>query len=128
MKIGIDHHGVLNADPFFKEMGKLFVAAGHEVHVITGAQFNDKVKGIFKELGLEKGVHFTHYFSIADYLIEQGSHVTWKDDNNPVFEAQPWEVAKSIYCRQQGIDIHFDDSQSYAEHFTTPIYVKNKKV
>ena len=123
MKIGIDHHGVLDNNPVFKEMGKLFVAAGHEVHIITGAQFNNVVQKKFRKMGVEKGVHFTHYFAITDYLLQHGEKVTWKN-NNPSFDRKRWDVVKSIYCRENTIDLHFDDSEAYAKFFDTPICIK----
>ena len=126
MKIGIDIHGVLDSHPFFKEMARLFVAGGHEVHIITGAQFNDRVKAKFKKLGMEKGVNYTHYFSIAEHLIANGINVDWEDSENPWFDEKSWNTAKADYCRTQGIDMHFDDTSVYAQYFTTPIYMKKQ--
>jgi len=123
-KVGIDIHGVLDAHPFFKEMAALFVAAGHAVHIISGARFNDRVKNKFKKMGIEKGVHYTHYFSISDYLLEKNTDVRWEDPENPWFDDKAWNTAKSDYCREHGIDIHFDDTEVYSESFTTPFYLR----
>ena len=125
-KIGIDIHGVLDTNPFFKEMAELFVYAGHEVHIITGAQYKEKLIAQFSKLGIEKKVHYTHFFSIADALIEKGVNVTWQDSNNPWFDDEAWNKAKSDYCTENDITIHFDDSEEYAESFTTPFYLKKK--
>ena len=73
MKIGIDIHGVLDTNTFSAEMAKLFVAAGHEVHIITGAQFSERVKAKFSEMGIEEGVHYTHFFSIAVFISSRTS-------------------------------------------------------
>lgn len=127
-KVGIDIHGVLDTHPFFKEMGKLFVAAGHEVHIITGRQFNERVQAKFEKLGIKKGVNYTHYFSITDYLIKKGHGVRWDDLDNPWFDKMAWDAAKSEYCREQKIDIHFDDSEEYGNYFTTPFYLKKCQV
>ena len=43
MKIGVDIHGVLDDNKFFKRMTKLFVANGDEVHIITGKEWK-KIK------------------------------------------------------------------------------------
>jgi len=123
-KIGVDVHGVLDDNPFFKEMTALFVAAGHEVHIITGAQFNEHIENKFEKIGIEKGVHYTHFFSISEYLLKKGTNVTWEDSDNPWFDEKSWNTAKADYCREQGIDIHFDDTEIYSKYFTTPFYLK----
>jgi hypothetical protein len=124
IKLGIDIHGVLDTNPFFKEAAKLFIAAGHEVHIITGAQFNERVKKKFEKLGIEEGTHYTHFFSISGYLLEKDVVVRWEDSNNPWFDENAWNTAKSDYCREQAIDIHFDDTDVYSKYFTTPFYLK----
>ena len=123
MKIGIDVHGVLDTFSYFKEMAKLFVAAGHEVHIITGVQWRKRVKDKFKKLGIEKGIHFTHFVSITDLLIEQGKKVRWEDADNPWFNKKDWNEAKAQYCFENGLDIHFDDRPEYASSFKSPIFI-----
>lgn len=40
MKIGLDFHGVIDADPeFFAVETELLIKAGHEVHIITGHEY-----------------------------------------------------------------------------------------
>mgnify|MGYP000350423969 FL=1 len=124
LKIGLDIHGVLDTNPFFKEMASLFVAAGHELHIITGARFNQRVRDKFERMGIEKGIHYTHFFSISEYLLEKNTDVRWQDPENPWFDENAWNTAKADYCREQGIDIHFDDTEVYSETFTTPFYLK----
>ncbi len=124
MKIGLDIHGVLDTNTVFKEMAALFVAAGHEVHIITGAQFNDMVKKKFKKMGIEEGVHYTHFFSVAGHLLKKNADVRWEDPENPWFDDKSWNTAKSDYCREKGIDIHFDDTEIYSKYFTTPFYLR----
>ena len=36
MKIGLDIHGVLDKNSFFKTMAMLMLREGHEIHIITG--------------------------------------------------------------------------------------------
>jgi len=124
MKVGIDYHGVLDTHPFFKEMAALFVGAGHEVHLITGAQFNDRFKNKLKKLGIEEAVHYTHFFSISCHLVENNTDVRWEDSENPWFPDEVWNAAKAEYCREHNIDMHFDDTEVYSETFTTPFYLR----
>jgi len=123
-KVGIDIHGVLDAHPFFKEMAALSVAAGNEVHIITGARFNQRVKDKFKKMGIEKNVHYTHFFSISEHLLKKNINVRWEDSENPWFDYDTWNTAKADYCREHEIDMHFDDTEVYSESFTTPFYLR----
>ena len=48
MKIGLDIHGVCDANPeFFAELTNLFIEAGHEIHILTGRRVSD---GALKEI------------------------------------------------------------------------------
>jgi len=124
-KIGIDCHGVIDDTPdFFSTMGELFVRAGHQVHIITGASITDRFIKHLTKNKMYKGIHYTHLFSITDYLLKKGTKVIWADSNNPWFDTNSWNVAKADYCREQNIDIHFDDSEEYGNYFTTPFYLK----
>ena len=126
MKIGIDFHGVLNSDPFFKEMGRLFVEAGHEVHIITGARWTAKTRIDFLNIGIIKGIHYTHFISISDLLIDRGEKVHWQDADNPWFDEKIWNKEKAKYCKENNITIHFDDSKEYGKYFSTPYYLKQE--
>jgi len=119
MKIGLDIHGLSDTNPFFKEMAKLMVAAGHEIHIITGASKRIAYRDLEK-IGFVEGTHFTHVFSITNHLTYLGVQVTWKDDSNPIFPDAEWNKAKAWYCAHQNITIHFDDSEEYGKYFTTP--------
>ena len=119
MKIGIDIHGVLDTNPFFKQMALSMRHDGDEVHIITGTSIELALKDLEK-LDMHKGFHYTHLYSITDDLISRGIPVEWKDGNNPFFPYEEWDKAKAEYCAKNGIDIHFDDTKRYGEYFTTP--------
>lgn len=116
MKIGLDLHGVVDARPeFFKDLTKLFVDNGHEVHIITGAQ---------SDLELPKiqalGISYTHLFSIVDHHIALGTPIRWDDKKNPHLDAYLWDKTKAEYCSKNSIDLHIDDSDVYGYFFKTP--------
>jgi len=79
----------------------------------------DEIKEHLRELGIA----WTHFFSVSDYLIAQGEHVTWSDEENPWFEEKAWLGTKGMYCKEQGIDMHIDDSETYGAFFET-LYVR----
>lgn len=119
MKIGLDIHGVIDTHPFFKEMAGAMTATGHEVHIITGASYQKAIRDL-DNVGMTQGMHYHTIFSITEYLIEKGVKVEWKSDSNPMFPDDEWDRAKSEYCAVQKIDMHFDDSTTYGNHFSTP--------
>jgi len=125
LKIGLDMHGVLDNIKFFTIISELLVEAGHEVHIITGREWK-KIKNELYQNDIYEGTHYSHHFSITDYLIEQGESVRWEDPDNPWFEEDAWNKVKGEYCEKNKIDIHFDDTEVYASFFKTPIFVRKK--
>jgi len=117
LKIGLDVHGICDANPeFFSELSRLLVNNNHEVHIITGRRVRDGALEEIKELGIS----YTHFFSIADFHEEIGTKV-WEDDNgNPWLEGELWDKTKDEYCKRHRIDFHIDDTERYGEYFETP--------
>lgn len=117
MKIAIDIHGVVSKMPeFFAELTRLFINAGHEVHILTGSritkEFIDRIK--------KYGIVYTHLFSIVEYHMNIGTEIFWEDENNPWIDDEVWNKTKADYCRKHNIDMCWDDEFSYNKHFTTP--------
>ena len=115
MKIGFDFHGVLDLeDSKFRDMAKLAVGQGHEVHILTGsnhAWFLIESKDL-----LVKGIHYTHFFSVCDYLMEKGLSNNG-DLNNPRFNSDIWNDAKGEYAFYTALDKHYDDCEIYSMNF-----------
>ena len=117
IKIGIDVHGVLDTAPhFFRELSKLLVENGHEVHILTGAEKTDELAAYLKD-SLE--LSWTHFFSVTSHHKEIGTEITYIH-GNPYMDNKLWNRAKSEYCREHNIQLHIDDSDIYGKYFTTP--------
>jgi hypothetical protein len=120
MKYGLDIHGVSDTKKkFFSLFSQRAIANGHEVHVITGNMRTPQIEAELKEYG----IHYTHFFGVADKLLADGKVAFWKDKDNPFFDEKDWNKVKGEYCAEQGINLHFDDSDEYRKHFTT-LYLK----
>lgn len=118
MKIGLDLHGIVDTCPeFFGELTRLFVAAGHEIHISTGSHIKE---GRVEEKLKEMGIHYTHLFSIADYHKEKGTVMSYDKEHMPWIKDEDWNKTKGDYCKEHGIDIHIDDTKRYANYFSTP--------
>ena len=107
MKIGLDIHGVCDANPeFFVELSKLFVNSGHEVHILTGRRASDGALQEIEELGLS----YTHFFSIADYHKESGTVMINDKNGNPWMEDETWDRTKGDYYNRHKIHFCMDDT------------------
>lgn len=116
IKIGLDIHGVIDArKEFFSALSKTLVAAGHEVHIITGPP----VAAIKDELA-SYGIEYTHIFSIVDYHASIGTDIKWDSKGHAHFDPYLWDKTKAEYCQREGIDLHLDDSDTYNYFFKTP--------
>jgi len=116
MKLGLDIHGVINANPqFYSALTKLAILEGHEVHILTGSILADNIIEELKKYG----VVWTKLFSIADYHTSLGTKMTFSDPNNPWIDDLLWDKTKAEYCVREKIDFHIDDTERYGEHFET---------
>lgn len=128
IRVGLDIHGVITDHPnqdFFRELTKLLVDAGHEVHVLSGPS-----KKTIKEELNRYGITYTHLFSIEDHHLEKGTPF-WRDNRGNIFmDEYPWDKTKAEYCAEHKIDLHLDDSDKYNYFFKTPysrFYSKTKR-
>lgn len=96
---------------------RTLIDAGHEVHLMTGsrrATFDKEVES----MGIE--VPFTHFFSIADTLIEKKQSIDLKDPDNPwCLDKELWDRQKGDYAKRAGVHFMIDDEPDYAPYFLT---------
>ena len=108
----------------------LVINCGGEVHIITVSTTKRAVEEL-EEFGLAKGSHFTHVQGLPDYLNMKGKVPVGFNERfqNNEFSDLDWNSAKAQYCRENNIDLHFDDTIEYGDYFTTPfarLFTKNK--
>jgi len=121
MKFGVDIHGCLDTiTDTLKEIMCSLVNRNNEVHLITGIPFKH-IKNKLDRLGIKIGVHYTHFFSIEEYLISKESKVIRKDKKGRnIYDENEWNVCKANYCYLNNIDLMIDDSSIYKKYFVTP--------
>ncbi len=124
LKIGIDYHGVITANPeFFKDFNTLALARGIQIYILSGG-FEKDITDFLRQ----HQIPYSHIWSLADYF-DKNKQLTYLPDGSFKVDDKLWNAAKAEYCEQHGINFHIDDSVLYGEHFTTPfcLYdVKNK--
>lgn len=119
IKISLDVHGVIDALPkTFSFISKALVAAGAEVHIVTGGKINDELIEMLNNFGIQ----YTHIFSIVDYHHEKGTPTTGNHPKYgfPMISDEVWDKTKGDYCREHNISLHLDDTLIYNDNFTTP--------
>ena len=120
IKIGIDYHGVITANPvFFKKFNQYAISMGHQVHVISGGH----KEGIRKYLE-ENAIAYSTIWSMVDYYDELNKVKYFADGSFKIDDAL-WDTAKAWYCAQNKIDFHIDDSVIYGKYFITPFCLYN---
>lgn len=131
MKLSLDLHGVLDDLPgTMKKLTSSIINSGGEVHILTGST-TEKAKQELSELGFEYRVHYTHVMGLPNFLTNSFCRIVDIDPvyGNNMFSEEDWNKGKAIYCEQQEIDLHLDDTVEYGDSFTTPfarLWTKNK--
>lgn len=121
-KISFDLHGVISDIPdVLKFITTSLINSGAEIHIITGST-TEVAKKELELLGYVEGKNYTHLQGVPDYLISKGHtpigiHPVFL---NPEFPPEIWDKSKGDYCKEKGINLHFDDSLVYLDNFTTP--------
>ena len=71
-KLSLDYHGVIDALPgFLSFLTHAVVAAGGEVHILTGGTLSQKLEDELHALG----VVWTHLESVYNHLLETGAEI-----------------------------------------------------
>ena len=121
-KLGLDYHGVIDADPEFVKLANYLMEHGSEVHILTGSRETVELHDQLKALGIK----YTRLFSVASHHEALGTHMWYTDPQNPWMDAEVWNRSKADYCREHGINLMVDDSDVYGQYFTTP-YIRYRK-
>ncbi len=117
-KIGLDLHGVISDMPeFFSFLTNALVSSGTEIHIITGGVTEDD-----KKLLVKYNIKYTHFFSIIDHHQKKGTPTSGKHPKYgfDMISDEEWDMTKAEYCRENGINLHIDDTLIYNNFFTTP--------
>jgi len=113
MIYGFDIHGVIDTYPIlFSSFSKKLKSEGHEIHIVTGRprlECEQRVR--------DAGVVFDHFFSIVDYHIDNNEPSMYQKDGTWWMDNNVWVRTKGYYAEEFGIDVHFDDSKEYLQHF-----------
>ena len=110
LKVGIDLHGVITANPkYFSKFSLEAKKRGFEIHILTGSSSTDA-----KEKLKKYNIIYDHLFSILDYFSKQNKVEHFKDGNFHVDE-RLWDSAKANYSNNNHIDFHIDDKEQYGQ-------------
>ena len=122
MKLGLDIHGVIDNKPeIFSFLSESVIRNCGEVHIITGGSWDKDLISLVNECGIK----YTHSFSVYDYLKGVGADEIGKiqfpdGSTQKKFDSDLWDSIKGLYCKENCIDLHIDDTEVYSKYFTTP--------
>ena len=120
IKIGIDYHGVITANPdFFRKFNKYAIENNCLIYIISGGHKKDIEAYLNKHT-----IAYSVIWSTLDYY-DDLQKVEYFDDGTFKVDDTLWDKAKAWYCVQNDIDIHIDDSVVYGKYFTTPFCLYN---
>lgn len=120
IKIGIDYHGVITANPvFFKNFNLYAIKNNCQIHIISGGHKED-----IKKYLIDNNIAYSTIWSTVDYYDELNK-VQYFEDGSFRVDDNLWNTAKAWYCAQNKIDFHIDDSVIYGKYFTTPFCLYN---
>jgi hypothetical protein len=119
MKLGLDVHGVIDADPSrFREVAREIRRQGGRVILITGHPVDDQ---LYDELNACSFNEYDEIVSIQDELEKKGLPVLYLDKHGRNrYDDTAWDSFKGIFCKEHQIDLHVDDTFKYLKYFETP--------
>ena len=127
MKISLDLHGVIKADPeHFNEYAEELANDGHEIYILTGSSYSDAVAELTEIKFNLKNIK--EIISTTDYLLEKD--VPWELDvwGRPTFNSFIWWGTKAVIARERKFDLHIDDNKEYGKTFSTPFMLYEGKI
>lgn len=114
LRVGLDIHGVLDKYPeIFSKISASLIDSGHEVYIITGQKDTVELRKKLNRLD----IHWNKIFSITDYNQERGVKVKYDKHGNPWMDQRIWNSTKARICKENNVDIHYDDSKVYGKWF-----------
>jgi hypothetical protein len=119
MKLGLDVHGVIDADPVrFEEVAREIRQDGGKIVLITGHPIDQQLYDELSSCGFDQ---FDEVISIQDELEKRGYPVLYLDKHGRNhYDDMAWDSFKGLFCKEYGINLHVDDTFKYLKFFETP--------
>ena len=115
MKIAFDVHGVLDSLIEYRKLMRTLYHANHEIYIISGQPLDAEMQDFLDEYNLTNWYH--HYYGIESYLLEKGVHTPEERPDGKFWPDEIWDPVKAQICKDEEIDMIFDDSPTYAVAF-----------
>lgn len=118
LKIGVDLHGVIDANPeLFKLISSSFLKMGHQIFIVSGPPIAHVEYELYK-LGIKEDIHYSDLYTIVDFLRSIGTKM-WQDTITWQWWAsdEDWWGAKSKIAKELKLDIMVDNTEKYGSYF-----------
>jgi len=112
MKIAFDVHGVLDTHQEFLHMCRMHYENDDTVYIISGQPLDEEMQAFLKK----HDIKYHHYFSIETELLKRS--IPYNNIyGSKYFPKEHWNPVKAEICERENIDIIFDDTEVYKQHF-----------
>lgn len=115
MKIAFDIHGVLDELPEYRDLMRSLFGWGHTIYIISGQPLDKEMRKLLEKNDLT--LFYDEYRSVETYLLEHGNNNYKIRDGQKFWPDKDWDHIKAKICEDEGIDMIFDNSLSYAQTF-----------
>ena len=115
MKIAFDVHGVLDTLPEYRQLLRTMLRDGHTIYIISGQPLDEEMEAFLDKYDLYNKHH--EYRSVETYLLEQGNFDYEIRNGQKFWADEIWDPVKAQICKEEEIDMIFDNSLSYAQTF-----------
>jgi hypothetical protein len=115
MKFAFDVHGVLDTHEEYRALMRSLYDLGHVIYIISGQAFDEEMTALLYNHDLLDWHH--HYIGVETYLLETQPESWEERDGGKFWSDALWDPVKSVICHDEDIDMIWDDSPTYAEHF-----------
>jgi hypothetical protein len=115
MRVAFDVHGVLDTHEEYRALMRSLYELHHTIYIISGQPLDIEMMDLLEKHDLTD--HHHHYMSVETFLLEEDIHGYTITEKGKFWIDEVWDPVKSIICDQEGIDMIFDNSPSYAETF-----------
>lgn len=127
MKIAFDFHGVLETHPDrFKAILRP-LRIDHTIIILSGPPL-DQIYDELKKCNYLKGYHYDYALSVVDWLKKKGVKMSLNEHGSWYCGERTWWRSKSRICKENNIEILFDDNLNYKKYIidNNPLFLHIK--
>lgn len=127
MKIAFDFHGVLEEYPDKLKSILRPLRIDHIIIVLSGPPL-EQIYAELAKSGYHQGYHYDYAISVVDWIKARGVDMKLNEQGSWYCDDEIWWASKAEICKEQHIELLFDDKLEYKEHIVgnNPLFLHIK--